>query len=175
MYANTGGRIGPKDASVTIVVFSDYQCPGCLALESHLKPVREKYSDDVAVVIRHFPLEGHVFARPAARGAVCADRQERFAAYHEALFARDEEAPILRSLLGYAAQAGVPDTAAFRECLGLPDTDIAVENDIRAGRRLGVSGTPTFLVNDEMHVGVAGLETIIRRKLAEVPVSLERF
>ncbi len=165
-YAAVGHRIGPAKAAVTVVVFSDYECPFCRTLERELSVLRKDYPEDLAVVWRHFPLEGHEFALPAAKAAVCAAEQESFAAFHQRLFQRVE-------LLGtipwsvLAASAGVHDTSVFNDCLRGEAPALIVERDVSAARRLGVNATPTLLINSAQFRGLPGdLEKIIRRQLA---------
>src|SRR5215471_2333024 len=85
--AADGPSKGPADARVTIIEFSDFQCPYCQRAVSTMKQVLEKYPSDVRLVYRHLPLESiHPFARGAAEAAVCADQQGQFWAFHDKLF-----------------------------------------------------------------------------------------
>ena len=101
-YADGGHRLGPETAAVTIIEFGDYQCPFCRASEPHLKAIRAKYGNDVALVYRHFPLPGHGSAFPAARGAECAGQQDRFWEFHELLYSTE-------SWIGDASEATFSD------------------------------------------------------------------
>src|SRR5450432_1686988 len=83
---SVGLRVGPQDALVTVVEFSDFQCPFCRRAAGELRTLRERYPRDLAVVYRHFPI--HDFARAAASAASCADRQGAFQAMHDTLFAQ---------------------------------------------------------------------------------------
>jgi protein-disulfide isomerase len=163
-YAQGGHRTGADDSRVTIVLFSDYECPACKAAVPHIAALRDKYPSAVSVVVRHFPIDGHRFARPAAVAAVCAAEQERFEEFDKLLFARSQEFGNL-SWADFAVEAGVPDGAAFAECLRDGRAAAAVQADVEAGTRLGVSGTPTLLVNGDLYVGIAGLESIVQRHL----------
>jgi protein-disulfide isomerase len=152
-YAARGHRIGRRDAATTIVVFGDYQCPACKTLEQRLRAFRSGRESDVAVVFRHFPLPFHRYARDAALAAECAARQDRFAPYHEQLY--DKAAALGQvSWVSIAATAGVPDTGAFTRCLKDSSVVATVNVDIADGTRLGVSATPTLLVDGEEYVGV---------------------
>jgi protein-disulfide isomerase len=163
-YAEGRHRIGPADSRVTIVMFSDYECPACKAAIPHIRAIHEKYPTEVSVIVRHFPIPGHLFARRAAEAAVCAGEQGRFAEFDHVLFARTEELGE-KSWANFAVQAGVPDSAEFAECLQDGRASVAVQEDIDLGTRLGVSGTPTLLINGDLYVGVAGLEKIVQRHL----------
>lgn len=144
--AAEGPARGPEQAPVTIVEFSDYQCPFCRRAEPVVEQVLERYPEQVRLVYRHFPLDSiHPRARAAAEAAVCAEEQGHFWPYHEQLFA-NQDALEDDALAGYAEQAGL-DMEAFRSCLSEPETRERVETDLAAGRALGVTGTPAFFVN----------------------------
>lgn len=143
-----GQRMGPADAKVTIVEFSDFECPFCRATAARLRAVRAKYPRDVAVVYRHYPLPYHAHAVEAARASLCAARQGRFEAFHDLLFAQDSLGMVPWSRL--AQSAGVRDPAGFERCMRLPGPSPEIERDLREGARLGVRGTPTLLVNERL-------------------------
>jgi len=164
-YAS-GSRIGPAGAAVTIVEFSDFQCPYCRTMADRLRALRQAHPDEVTLIYRHFPLSYHPHARSAARASFCADRQGRFEAFHDALFAAQD------SLDGtgwqrFAGIAGVPDAAAFDACLRDGASLEAVERDVAAGRKLGIAGTPALLVNGVLITGesLATLEDHVARAL----------
>lgn len=155
-YASSGHRLGPEKAAVTIIEFGDYECSFCREAEPHLAAIRSRFGDDVALVYRHFPLPLHAAAFPAARAAECAGQQDRFWEFHSLLYSTDgwikdtSEA----KLTVLADRAGVPSVEEFAGCLEGVDADYAVNTDLAAGRGLGIQGTPTFLINGELHVGV---------------------
>lgn len=154
-YADGGHRLGPETAAVTIIEFGDYQCPFCRASEPHLQAIRSRYGNDVALVYRHFPLPGHSSAFPAARGAECAGQQDRFWEFHEVLYSTESWIGDTSdsSLAKLAEQAGVVSVDEFASCLQGTHGDNAVGADITVGQRLGIAGTPTFLVNGQLHLG----------------------
>ncbi len=137
---------GPEGASVTIVEFSDFQCPYCARVSSNLLPqIRKTYGDKVRFVFRDFPLDTHKEAVPAAVAARCAGRQGKFWEMHDMLFSRQKE-------LGgpFYEKAGKEiglDMAKFSECRKDPKVAEAVKSDGSEGARLGVNSTPTFFVN----------------------------
>lgn len=153
-YAD-GHRLGPETAAVTIIEFGDYQCPFCRASEPHLKAIRSRYGNDVALVYRHFPLQGHGSAFPAARAAECAGQQNRFWEFHRVLYSTESWMGETSDahLAELAERADVVSLEDFVSCLGGTEGDYAVNADIMVGRRLGIAGTPTFLVNGQLHVG----------------------
>lgn len=159
-----GQRIGPADARVTIVEFSDFECPFCRETADRLRAIRAKYPRDVALVYRHYPLSYHKNAVPAAKASVCAARQGRFEAYHNALFAQQDSLGLI-SWTQLARAAGVPDEVGFEACMqsSVPGTEI--ERDLQAGTRLGVRGTPAILVNERFISGAPPgvLEELVER------------
>jgi protein-disulfide isomerase len=143
--AATGPARGPEDAPVTIIEFSDYQCPYCRRVEPVVEQLLERYPEQVRLVYRHFPLESiHPEARAAAEAAVCAEEQGRFWELHEQLFTNEDMSA--EALQGYAEQVGL-DMDAFQACLEAPETKRRIETDLAAGREVGVTGTPAFFVN----------------------------
>ena len=154
---------GPADAWVTIVEFSDFQCPYCGMAEPTVEQVLALYPADARLVYKHFPLSQHANARPAANAAECARAQgPAFDGYfwemHDLLFANQGTLGAA-SLAGYAAQIAGLDAAAWQACFDARQLDARVQADLDLGRSLGVSGTPTFAVNGQPLVGAAPLDT----------------
>jgi protein-disulfide isomerase len=165
---NVGFARGPRDAPVTIVEFSDFQCPFCKTVVATLKQVVAQYPDRVRWVFRDFPIVGlHPKAPLAHEAARCAGEQDKFWEYHDLLFERGPDVATA-ALREYAAQAGV-DAVPFSQCLDSRKHRAAVNADIEAGTRLGVTGTPTFFINGAALVGnqpLAEFQRIIERELA---------
>jgi protein-disulfide isomerase/uncharacterized membrane protein len=145
---------GASDAPVTIVEFSDFQCPACgqAFLDLH-DLVRRRH--DVRLVFRHFPLDQrcndqvehgvHPMACLAACAAECAGQQGKFWEYHDLLF--EDQAGLARdTLFGFARELGL-DIPRFRTCLDDPATLALVRGDVRDGSALGVRSTPTIFIN----------------------------
>jgi protein-disulfide isomerase len=145
-YAEDGNRIGPADTPVTIVVFSDFQCPACGRLAERMLRVRERYPEELAVVYRHVTLPHHRFSPMAARASECAGQQGSFAAYHDALYAGQARIGV-EEWTAFARTAGVPDMAAFTTCLEDEALDAVARRDMEAATRLQITATPTMLVN----------------------------
>ncbi len=146
--APIGASRGPEDAPITIIEFSDYQCPFCRRAESTLAELEELYPGKLRFVYRHLPLDGHPQARPAAEAAVCAEAQDKFWEFHEVVFA-NQRALSAEQLRGYAEQVGI-DLAAFDTCIGEDATKGRIEADIATAREAGTSATPTFFVNGRL-------------------------
>lgn len=146
---------GPADAPITLVEFSDYECPFCKAAAPILKQVQERYPTQLRLVYKNFPLEAHPKAKPAAEAAMCAAEQGKFWEYGEKLF---EKAPQIgvEQLAPIAEEAGL-DKAKFEECLNSHRTASVVQADLDAGKKAAVTGTPSFFVNG---VPLAGGRTL---------------
>ena len=139
---------GPEGAPVTIVEFSDFQCPYCRAVQPALKQVIEGYGGNVRLVFKHLPLTDiHPQAMPAALAAFCAGEQDAFWQYHDALFASDDLSPAW--LDKTAARLGL-NLPRFKSCLGSEKARSAISRDAREARGLGINGTPTFVINGKL-------------------------
>jgi len=169
-YLGNGEREGPADAAVTIIEFSDFQCPYCRHTAETLSNLRAQFKDRIAIVYRHFPLQRvHPYAWDAAVASECAREQGRFWAYHDALFqSQDSIGTVSWTRLGL--RAGVPDTAALAHCIKSDQrVVVGINRDLDAGQRLGVWATPTLLINDYSISGDPNQDTlamVIRRDIA---------
>jgi protein-disulfide isomerase len=147
---------GPADAPVTIVEFTDYECPFCHRAQATIDELFRRYPGKVRLVHLDFPLDGHPGALPAARAVRCATEQGRFWEFHRGLMLSpgrlDEE-----GLLGRARGLGL-DAAAFASCLSSGRHDAAIEASLRQAGELGVTGTPAYFVNGRMISGARPLE-----------------
>ncbi len=161
---------GPADAWVTIVEFLDYRCPHCKAAWPAMKQLRADFPADVRLVAKMFPLSS--YSVPPARAALCAQAQGRFWDMHDALF---EHQPAFSDpqLQSYAADLGL-DVAAWQECFASAATGEAVGADPELGVGLGVSGTPTFVIDGKLVEGftsVDDLEALVRQARAAAEAS----
>ena len=152
VLAREGNVLGPPDAPVRIVEFSDFQCPFCAEAHRSLRDVRSRHADRVAVVYRHYPLPGHRYARRAALASECAAEQGAFEPYHDLLFAQQDSLGI-KPWDRFAREAGVADVDRFRECLETGRAAHRIRRDLQAASKLGTRGTPTFIVNGRMFTG----------------------
>lgn len=160
--AREGAVMGPADAPVRIVEFSDFQCPFCRVVQETLAAVRSRHPDRVAIVYRHLPLDAiHPHARAAANAVECAGEQGRFAEYHDRLFALQDSIGTL-PWDRYAADVAVPDLEAFRRCVAENRYAERVERDARLAAELGLDVTPTLIVNGTVYAGAPSEEELER-------------
>jgi predicted DsbA family dithiol-disulfide isomerase len=147
---------GKPDAPVTIVEFSDFQCPFCVRARPTVSRVQEVYGDQVRFAFRHFPLAFHEQAQKAGEAAACAGDQDKFWEMHDRLW---ESPGRLQpaALKEHAVVLGL-DGEAFGQCLDSGRHASVVEEDAAAGSQLGVSGTPAFFINGRPLVGAQPFE-----------------
>jgi protein-disulfide isomerase len=160
-------RGGPASAPVTIVEFSDYQCPFCSKAEVIVDEVMKKYGDKVRLVYRDYPLSFHPNAETAAIGSECADEQGKFWEMHKAMFG-DQSKLAAADLVATAGSLGM-DKDKFKACLDAGKYRDEVQKDFQDGQKAGVTGTPTFFINGIMIVGARGSDQfaeIIDRELS---------
>jgi protein-disulfide isomerase len=136
---------GPKDAPITIVEFSDFQCTYCSRVLESVEEVKKTYGDKVSITFRDFPLPMHAEAPKAAEASHCADEQGKFWEMHDKMFA-NQRALKIEDLKGYAGELGL-DGAAFASCLDSGKYADDIEKDKADGEMAGVSGTPAFFIN----------------------------
>lgn len=163
----TSPSTGPREAAVTIVEFSDFECPYCRESQSTLKQVLKKYGN-VKLVFKHLPLDIHAEAFAAAQAAFCADEQGLFWPYHDALFAANDLSPEV--LKRKASELGL-SVPKFEACLSSESSLSAIQKDIQEAKRIGLNSTPTFIVNGRLVRGAISFEefkTIIDRELKAV-------
>ena len=152
-YSRIGHRIGQRNASVTIVEFADFECPGCRAFATQVLPgIQKEFGDQVAIVFRHWPLSYHKFAYPTARAAECAAVQGKFESFYSLAYA-EQDSLGLKPYRQFAQQSGVADLDRFDSCVSRPGRVPSIEADIAAVKHLGGEGTPTVLVNDLLYKG----------------------
>jgi protein-disulfide isomerase len=145
--AGDGPGFGPRDARLTIVEYSDFECPFCGRAADTLGKIREKYGTKVRFVFRQFPLQMHRNADLAAQASLAAHAQGKFWPFHDLLFQnqRDLERP---SLEKFAQKAGL-DLVKFRKALDEQTYESTVQSDLKLGAEAHVSGTPTVYIGAE--------------------------
>ncbi len=157
---------GKLNAPVTVVVFSDFQCPYCARATPAVKELESAYPDDVRLVWKHLPLPFHPNAMPAALAAEAAREQGgsvKFWAMHDKLFANQGALSEI-TYEQYARELGLNQTR-FKKDVADPRLRARVQEDAQLAQTLGVNGTPTFVVNGEKVVGSAALKGAVERQL----------
>ncbi len=144
---------GPADALVTLVEFSDFECPYCARAAAVLEQLGERFPDDLRLVFRHFPLSFHEDARPAHEAAVEVRAQggdAAFWAFHDRIYATGD---LSLAGLAAAAEAAGANPARVRRAIAAEAHAGTVDEDLAVGVSLGVTGTPTFLLNGRLVLG----------------------
>lgn len=147
-----GIRVGVESASVTVVEFTDLECPACRRFQNVIREILQENPRDVALIFVHTPLPGHRFAMQAARAAECAEREGRFFPMVEAIFAKQDSIGI-KSWGSFALEAGIPDSASISNCAQDPRPVDRIEAGVALAQELGVNATPTVLVNGWKFLG----------------------
>ena len=160
---------GDKNAPVTIIEFSDFQCPFCgKFFKETFGQIDEKYikTGKVKMVFRDFPLSFHENAQKSAEAAECADEQGKFWEYHDMLFENQEKLSV-EDLKRYAVELGL-DKDKFDSCLDSEKYKDEVKKDFSDGQKYGVSGTPAFFINGKLVSGAqpfSAFEKVIEAEL----------
>jgi protein-disulfide isomerase len=140
---------GPADAPITIVEFSDYQCPYCARSEPLVKQALDAYPTQARLIFKHLPLTSiHPQALPAALAAAAAQKQGKFWEMHDKLFA-NQRALAPEQLKQYAGEIGL-DVAKFEADMQSEEVKQMVQEDMDLAQRVGVRGTPTIFVNGKI-------------------------
>ncbi len=147
--------LGAADAKVTIIEFSDFECPYCRRVQPTLKRLLKEYEGQVRLVFRDFPLSFHKNAHKAAEAAQCAGDQGKFWPYHDKLFEQTALAPA--DLKKYAGEMEL-DLDKFSACLDSGKYTQEVEKDMQDGQAVGVNSTPSFFVNGQPLSGAVPYE-----------------
>jgi len=162
--------MGPSDAPITLVEFTDYQCPYCQSAQQYVDRVMETYKGQVRLVYQEFPLDFHGQAKPAGMAARCAGEQGKFWEMHTGLLRQPgalDEADLLTRAVGLGL-----DSAKFSTCVASGKYNDVIEKAIQNGRSVGVSGTPTFFLNGRSFSGAQPFEifeSMIEEELALAP------
>ena len=149
---------GPEDAVLTLVEFSDFQCPYCLLAVAKLNAVLEAYPGKIKLIFKQFPLDMHSQAALAAAAAIAAHRQGKFWPMHDGLFAHRRE--LSRPMILAVARTAGLDMQRFQADLDSADTKKTVARDMEDGNRAGVEGTPSIFINGRKYNGALDLPAI---------------
>jgi len=151
--------MGILPAAVTIVEFSDFQCPHCARAKEIVDQIKKKYKNDVAVVFKNYPLPFHTQAKLAAVAGLCAHEQnskDGFTKMHDYMFANQSK--LGAEDLKAAAKATGLDSAKFDQCLTSAKHEESITADMNQANELGVKSTPTFFINGKLLMGAQPLE-----------------
>jgi protein-disulfide isomerase len=160
---------GKESAPVTIVEYSDFQCPFCSRAADTVNEIKKKYGSKVRIAFKHFPLPMHREARPASEASMCINEQssDKFWKYHDLVFKNQDKLDDA-SLEKYAKDVGA-NVDKFKECYSSKKFKDLVQADMDAGEKLGVKSTPTFFINGQLVSGALPIESfseIIDEELA---------
>jgi predicted DsbA family dithiol-disulfide isomerase len=147
-----GIRIGEASARVTVVEFTDLECPACRRFQGVMREILREYPRDVALIFVHRPVPGHHFAMQAARAAECAERIGRFLPMIEAIFGNQDSLGI-KSWGSLALEAGITDSASISTCARDARPVDRINAGVALAERLEVQATPTVFVNGWKYLG----------------------
>ncbi|MCA9540650.1 MAG: thioredoxin domain-containing protein, partial [Myxococcales bacterium] len=170
----TSAAQGPATAAVTVVEFSDFQCPFCSRVVPTVEKIHEKYGDKVRVVFKHNPLPFHKDAPFAAKAAIAAGKQGKFWEMHNKLFA-NQKALGESDIEGYAKEIGL-DVAAWKKDVASAETAKVIEEDQKLAEKVGARGTPNFMINGEQLSGAQPFErfeAVIDKQLADAEAAIK--
>ncbi len=163
--------LGNPNAPVTLVEYSDFECPYCARAAPAVKAIYEKYPDKVRVVYKHFPLAFHRSARPAAIASVAAQEQGRFWEFHDVIFDSTSKRQLDASKLDEYAEAAGLDVAQFNKDMEANRAayDKRVSQEYKAGQQIAVRGTPTLYINGKKvrDRSVDGMSKMVEAALEE--------
>ncbi|MBU0898986.1 MAG: DsbA family protein [Nanoarchaeota archaeon] len=153
-YAQKGVALSNQPsglAAVTIIEYSDFQCPYCARVVPTINQIKQTYGDKVEMVYKHFPLNFHDQAQKAAEASEAAREQGKFWEMHDKIF-ENQNSMSVANYKKWAAELGL-NTEQFNAALDSGKYAQLVNNDLQEGKVAGVSGTPTFFINGQKLVG----------------------
>jgi len=158
--------LGPENAPVTLVLFSDFQCPYCAKIDPELMNLLDEFPEELKIVYKNFPIRGHQFAVPAALSALAAAKQGKFWPFHDELFAAAKlDMPAIDAI----ARKLKLDMKKFVTDRNSEEVRKQLQRDFNEARKAGVRGTPTLFINGRRvrDRSMASLKKLIREALAE--------
>ncbi len=153
--------LGKKDAKVTVIEYSDFECPFCGQIEPALEQMRNEFPNDVRFIYRHFPLSFHPQAQKAAEASECAAKlggNDAFWKMHDKLFANQQS--LGTELYTRLAKENGLNEANFKKCLDSGETAAIVSADMASGNDAGVNGTPATFINGKLVSGAVPYATL---------------
>jgi protein-disulfide isomerase len=150
--------LGPENAAITLVEFSDFQCPFCYKAAAELAATLKAFPTQVRLVFREYPLESHSQAALAAAAAIAAHRQGKFWQLHDVLFANRQNLS-KPAITAMASKLGL-DMKRFEADWSSKETAAVIARDVQDGDRAGVEGTPTVFINGKRYHGPLAPEGI---------------
>lgn len=161
---------GPTDAKVTIIEFSDFQCPYCQRANNTVSEILKAYPKDVKVAFKHLPLPFHQNAMPAAKASLAAGEQGKFWEMHDSLF--QNQTQLSDELFIKEAQRLGLDVEKFKKDMASPEIEKQIKDDMDLAKKHGIEGTPGFFVNGVAVKGAYPIDhfkKIIDRWIAGAP------
>ena len=151
---------GNKNAKVTLIEFSDFECPYCVKHNDTIEKVVKEYGDQVRLVFRHFPLSFHKNAQKAAEAVECAGDQGKFWEMHDKIFEANTEKNMSVETWKETAKELALDANNFNDCLDSGKYVNKIKSDFAEGQSIGVKGTPATFINGEMVSGAMPFEKL---------------
>jgi protein-disulfide isomerase len=178
LTADDAASLGPKDAPVTLVLFSDFQCPFCSQMASGLmRDILPADGGKIRLIFRNFPLSMHPWARAAAEAAACARVQsdDYFWLLHDYIFAHQREVTadnLELKLLQRAATIEGFDPVRFKTCIDRKESVARIDRDLTLGSQMTINSTPTLFINGQRVAGYREEEirTLIREQMTSEAV-----
>jgi len=158
-FLDAGLEIGTAGSPTTLMIFNDFECGGCKLFHDRLIE-RLREAGDLSIRLLHKPLRGHQFAVVAARAAECADRQGKGRELVHGLFARQDSLGV-KSWEAFGAEAAVADVPSFVECVTGDEELPRIAAGLQIAERLGVTGTPTLMLNGWLLRGIPSEEQFL--------------
>jgi len=151
--------LGNVNAKVTLVEYSDFECPFCLRHQDTLNQIINDYPNDVRLVYRHFPLSFHPEAQKASEASECASKQGKFWEMHDAIFAENAKGTMsVERWKSLARELGL-NGSDFDECVDSGETAGRIASDLQEGTVAGIQGTPGTFVNGSLVEGAVPYAT----------------
>ena len=164
--------LGPANAPITLIEFSDFQCPYCAAAVPEIKALLKAYPTQVKLIFKQFPLETHSQADLAAAAALAAQKQGKFWELHDAMYSHYQELT-RKNILALAKQIGL-DMDRFETDLDSTEVRETVVRDVQDGDDAGVQGTPTLFVDGQRYNGplvLSSMKTVVDDELKNPPAA----